>query len=182
LDSGSGVWGPFSKSDFPLDSGSGAQSKSGSSLDSGSGAQSKSYSSLDSDSGLDSGSWFARALGLAGGLRQHLSAGLGLGEERPPPQDKGAVEHQAGTEPHGSRGGQPGGICAYVVQREPTPGAGRPGVNGRATDAQAASASHASCRSGSIGAAGVAAPGTQAGTSHASYSSRRRSWHTEAPR
>jgi hypothetical protein len=33
-----------------------------------------------------------------------------------------AVELQAATEPHCSRGVQPGGICAYVVQREPTPG------------------------------------------------------------
>jgi hypothetical protein len=42
-------------------------------LDSDSGARAR------SDSGLDSGSWFARGLGLAGGLR-HLSAGLGLGK------------------------------------------------------------------------------------------------------
>jgi hypothetical protein len=33
-----------------------------------------------------------------------------------------AVELQATTEPHCSRGVQPGGICVYVVQREPTPG------------------------------------------------------------
>jgi hypothetical protein len=33
-----------------------------------------------------------------------------------------AVEQQATTEPHCSRGVQPGGICVYVVQREPTPG------------------------------------------------------------
>jgi hypothetical protein len=32
-----------------------------------------------------------------------------------------AVELQATTEPHCSRGVQPGGICVYVVQREPTP-------------------------------------------------------------
>jgi hypothetical protein len=35
-----------------------------------------------------------------------------------------AVELQATTEPHCSRGVQPGGICAYVVRREPTPGSG----------------------------------------------------------
>jgi hypothetical protein len=33
-----------------------------------------------------------------------------------------AVEHQATTESHCSRGVQPGGIYVYVVQREPTPG------------------------------------------------------------
>jgi hypothetical protein len=33
-----------------------------------------------------------------------------------------AVELQATTEPHCSRGVQPGGIYVYVVQREPTPG------------------------------------------------------------
>jgi hypothetical protein len=33
-----------------------------------------------------------------------------------------AVELQAAIEPHCSRGVQPGGICACVVQREPTPG------------------------------------------------------------
>jgi hypothetical protein len=33
-----------------------------------------------------------------------------------------AVEQQATAEPHCSRGAQPGGICAYVVQRGPTPG------------------------------------------------------------
>jgi hypothetical protein len=33
-----------------------------------------------------------------------------------------AVELQATTEPHCSRGVQPGGICVHVVQREPTPG------------------------------------------------------------
>jgi hypothetical protein len=33
-----------------------------------------------------------------------------------------AVELQATTEPHCSRGVQPGGICAYVVHREPNPG------------------------------------------------------------
>jgi hypothetical protein len=33
-----------------------------------------------------------------------------------------AVELQAATEPHCSRGVQPGGIYAYVAQREPTPG------------------------------------------------------------
>jgi hypothetical protein len=33
-----------------------------------------------------------------------------------------AVEQQATTEPHCSRGVQPGGIYAYVVHREPTPG------------------------------------------------------------
>jgi hypothetical protein len=33
-----------------------------------------------------------------------------------------AVELQATTEPHYSRGVQPGGIYVYVVQREPTPG------------------------------------------------------------
>jgi hypothetical protein len=32
-----------------------------------------------------------------------------------------AVELQATTEPHCSRGVQPGGICVYVVQHEPTP-------------------------------------------------------------
>jgi hypothetical protein len=36
-----------------------------------------------------------------------------------------AVEQQAATEPHCSRGAQPGGICdVYVVQRGPTPGGG----------------------------------------------------------
>jgi hypothetical protein len=53
-----------------------------------------------------------------------------------------AVELQATTEPHCSRGVQPGGICAYVVQREPTPGG-----PGRAC-ARAASAPTASHRSG----------------------------------
>jgi hypothetical protein len=56
----------------------------------------KTESSLDSDSGvrarsgsdLDSGSWFARAWGFAGGCR-HLSAGLRLGKEQPPPQGGG---------------------------------------------------------------------------------------------
>jgi hypothetical protein len=33
-----------------------------------------------------------------------------------------AVELQATTEPHCSRGVQPGGIYVYVVHREPTPG------------------------------------------------------------
>jgi hypothetical protein len=33
-----------------------------------------------------------------------------------------AVEQQATTEPHCSRGMQPGGIYVYVVQREPIPG------------------------------------------------------------
>jgi hypothetical protein len=33
-----------------------------------------------------------------------------------------AVELQAPSEPHCSRGVQPGGIYVYVVQREPTPG------------------------------------------------------------
>jgi hypothetical protein len=33
-----------------------------------------------------------------------------------------AVKFQATTEPHCSRGVQPGGIYAYVVHREPTPG------------------------------------------------------------
>jgi hypothetical protein len=33
-----------------------------------------------------------------------------------------AVELQAPTEPHCSRGVQPGGIYGYVVQREPNPG------------------------------------------------------------
>jgi hypothetical protein len=33
-----------------------------------------------------------------------------------------AVELQATTEPHCSRGAQPGSICVHVVQREPTPG------------------------------------------------------------
>jgi hypothetical protein len=33
-----------------------------------------------------------------------------------------AVELQAATEPHCSRGVQPGGIYVYVVHREPTPG------------------------------------------------------------
>jgi hypothetical protein len=33
-----------------------------------------------------------------------------------------AVELQAITEPHCSRGVQPGGICVGVVRREPTPG------------------------------------------------------------
>jgi hypothetical protein len=86
-----------------------------------------------------------------------------------------AVEQHATTEPHCSRGVQPGGICAYVVQRGPTPGGagsclrqGRscwfhalpaaalvlyisilPEVRGRAR-AQAASASYASCRPGSF--------------------------------
>jgi hypothetical protein len=55
-----------------------------------------------------------------------------------------AVELQATTEPHCSRGVQPGGTCAYVVHREPAPG-----DRDRAC-AGAASASHASCRSGSI--------------------------------
>jgi hypothetical protein len=52
-----------------------------------------------------------------------------------------AVELQATTEPHCSRGVQPGGICVHVVQREPTPG-------GPGRDCpQAACASCASCRS-----------------------------------
>jgi hypothetical protein len=42
-----------------------------------------------SDSGLDSGSWFGRAWCGAGGFR-HLPAGIGLGKEQPPPQDKEA--------------------------------------------------------------------------------------------
>jgi hypothetical protein len=32
------------------------------------------------------------------------------------------IPPQATTEPHCSRGVQPGGICAYVAHREPTPG------------------------------------------------------------
>jgi hypothetical protein len=57
------------------------------------------------------------------------------------------VELQATTEPHCSRGVQPGGICVYVgTARELTPGG--PG-RGRAC-AKAASASYASCRSDSI--------------------------------
>jgi hypothetical protein len=51
------------------------------------------------------------------------------------------VELQAPTEPHCSRGVQPGGIYVYVVHL--------PGVRGRAC-AGAASASYASCRSGSV--------------------------------
>jgi hypothetical protein len=39
-----------------------------------------------------------------------------------------AVELQATTEPHCSRGVQPGGIYVYVVQREPTPGGPGPGL------------------------------------------------------
>jgi hypothetical protein len=39
-----------------------------------------------------------------------------------------AVELQATTEPHCSRGAQPGGIYAYVVQREPNPGGPGPGL------------------------------------------------------
>jgi hypothetical protein len=42
-----------------------------------------------------------------------------------------AVELQATTGPHCSRGVQPGGICAYVVQREPTPGGPGPGLCAR---------------------------------------------------
>jgi hypothetical protein len=39
-----------------------------------------------------------------------------------------AVELQATTEPHCSRGVQPGGIYVHVVQREPTPGGPGSGV------------------------------------------------------
>jgi hypothetical protein len=39
-----------------------------------------------------------------------------------------AVELQATTEPHCSQGVQPGGICAYAVNRESTPGGPGPGL------------------------------------------------------
>jgi hypothetical protein len=39
-----------------------------------------------------------------------------------------AVELQATTEPHCSRGVQPGGIYVYVVHREPAPGGPRSGL------------------------------------------------------
>jgi hypothetical protein len=39
-----------------------------------------------------------------------------------------AVELQAATEPHCSRGVQPGGIYVYAVNREPTPGGPGPGL------------------------------------------------------
>jgi hypothetical protein len=39
-----------------------------------------------------------------------------------------AVELQAATEPHCSRGVQPGGIFVHVAQREPTPGGAGPGL------------------------------------------------------
>jgi hypothetical protein len=58
-----------------------------------------------------------------------------------------AVELQAPTEPHCSRGVQPGGIYVYVVHREPTPGG--PG-SGFTACAGAASAPYASYRPGSI--------------------------------
>ena len=59
-----------------------------------------------------------------------------------------AVEQQATTELHCSRGVQPGGIYVYVVQRELTPGGPGSGV-GLAPRPQA-SASCASCRSAPI--------------------------------
>ena len=81
------------KSDSPVDSDSWIQTGSDSQVDSDSWVRTGSDSSLDSDSwtrarsdsGLDSGSWFARAWRSAVGPR-HLSAGIGLGKEQPPPQ------------------------------------------------------------------------------------------------
>jgi hypothetical protein len=58
-----------------------------------------------------------------------------------------AVEQQATTEPHCSRGVQPGGICVYVGAA--CSASRPPEARGRACS-QAASASYASCRSGSI--------------------------------
>jgi hypothetical protein len=68
-----------------------------------------------------------------------------------------AVELQATTEPHCSRGVQPGGIHAYVVQRELTPGGPGSGLRpGRKRFLCQLPlwfyiyASYSSCRSGSI--------------------------------
>ena len=96
VDSGSWV---KKKSDSSVDSDSWIQTGSDSQVDSDSWVRTGSDSSLDSDSwtrarsdsGLDSGSWFARAWRFAVGPR-HLSAGIGLGKEQPPPQGGRAGE------------------------------------------------------------------------------------------
>jgi hypothetical protein len=65
-----------------------------------------------------------------------------------------AVELQAATEPHCSRGVQPGGIYVYVVQRGPTPGGPGSGLRPKSKrflcQLPLWFCSGASCRSGSI--------------------------------